>query len=201
MTEIVQVRVDSVVFADDLYPRDTFDQETVNRYRQAIDRLPPIEITHENYLIDGYHRLIAHRIEQREMIAAKIEHLNREDVLWEATARNAKHGRQLNRDEKSRLGRRFYTDGRLVPEIADALSVTERTVMNWTHDQRQKEQGERDQHIWELWLQCYTERDIESALDISHTTAHRLVQKRKDSFLNQPPDSLPGTGTRRRTRR
>jgi len=188
--EAIQVRVDSVVFADDLYPRDAFDQETVNRYRQAIDRLPPIEITHESFLIDGYHRLIAHRIEQRETIAAKVEHLNREDVLREATARNARHGRQLGQEEKSKLGRLFYDGGRAIPEIAEVLSVTERAVMNWTQDQRQKEKDERDQHVWDLWLQCNTERDIESALNISQATAHRLIQKRKDSFLNQVPDSL-----------
>jgi hypothetical protein len=40
----------------------------VNRYRLAIDEPPPMVVTDENVLVDGYHRLIAHRVEQRETI-------------------------------------------------------------------------------------------------------------------------------------
>ena len=89
MTEIKDIPIKAIQYMDDAYPREKWDQETVNRYRQAIDRLPPIQATHEYILIDGYHRLMAHRIEQREMIKAEVEQIGRDDVLWEATRRNA----------------------------------------------------------------------------------------------------------------
>ena len=63
---IVSVREDSR-----FYPREEYDESAVNRYRLDLDSLPPIMIAEDGTLLDGKHRLIAHRIEQRQTIKAR----------------------------------------------------------------------------------------------------------------------------------
>lgn len=187
------ISIESVIFDEAHYPRQQFDQETVNRYRQALDKLPPIEITHEGLLIDGYHRLIAHRIEQKPTIQATIETLDQSLVLWESVKRNARHGFQLAQKDKQKLGRRFYGDGKALTDIAEVLSVTERAVSNWTQDLRLAEKEERDSKIWEMWLACHTQEEIAQAVGLADKSS---VNKVLDGLKNgkfseiQPPDSL-----------
>ena len=56
MSEEKTIKIADVVIRDDLYPRSNRDMATVERYRQDLDVLPPIEINQRNELIDGYHR-------------------------------------------------------------------------------------------------------------------------------------------------
>lgn len=190
---VQEIPIEQVIFKDELYPRQQFDQETVNRYRQALDKLPPIEITHEGVLIDGYHRLIAHRIEQKPAIQATIETLDKSLVLWESVKRNARHGFQLNQKDKQKLGRRFYQDGKPLPDIAEVLSVTERAVSNWTQDLRQAEKEERDNKIWEMWLACHTQEEIGETVGLDKSNVGRDLDRLRNgklSELQHPPDSL-----------
>lgn len=187
------INIDTVIFEENLYPRNQFDQETVNRYRQSLDKLPPIEITHENILIDGYHRLIAHRIEQKPTIQATIETLDRNLVLWESAKRNAAHGFQLCQKDKQQLGRRFYQDGKSLTDIADVLSVTERAVSNWTQDLRQAEKEERNQKIWDLWLACKTQEEIAETVGIAQNSVSVTLDNIKNgklSEIDKVPDSF-----------
>jgi len=186
------LQLDSIIFDETLYPRHQFDQETVNRYRQSIDKLPPIQVTHENILIDGYHRLMAHRIEQKDTIQATIETLEKSMILWEAVKRNASHGFQLCQKDKQSLGRRFYQDGKTLDEIAGVLSVTESAVTKWTQDLRQAEKEERNQKIWDMWLSCHTQEKIAEAIGITDRTVREIIDTGKNSKLTKisAPDSL-----------
>lgn len=188
------VKVESVIFLDDVYPRDSFDQEAVNRYRQAIDMLPPIEITHEGILIDGYHRLIAHRVEQRETIQAIVEQLDKADVLWEATRRNAIHGLQLSMKDKKKLARRFYGEnGRKQADIAEVLSVSTGSISAWVRDLKEKQDEERDTKIWQMWLSCHTEQEIaDSVGDLTRQRINQILDNAR-KFKSEEiciPDSL-----------
>lgn len=192
MTE--EILIESVTYVDELYPRGGFDNEMVNHYRIAIDNLPPIEITHENILIDGYHRLIAHRMEGRETINAIVEELDQEDVLWEATKRNASHGLQLNMAEKKSLARKFFgLDDKTQAEIASVLSVTQPTVSNWVKDLKEEQDMERDAKIWQMWLACCTYNEIANVVGYADKTGPKAaVERLKNIKTNeiQPPDSL-----------
>lgn len=194
MNDVVKdVMLADVVIDETLYPRKQFDQDAVNRYRQAIDNLPPIEITHENYLIDGYHRLMAHRIEQRETIRATVEELDRDSVLWESARRNASHGLQLSQADKSSLGRKFFEQGKSIEEIAVVLSVTDRAIRDWTKALREAANEERDQKIIDMYLACNTWEAIAGVTGYSDKAAalnrFKTLQNGTLSEL-QPPASL-----------
>ncbi len=106
----MEVKVSEIAVDEASYPRSGFDNKIVNRYRLAIDELPQIVVTDEKVLVDGYHRLIAHRVEQRETIEAEEIRVARGEVLWEATKLNARHGHQLEKEDKARLARELHDE-------------------------------------------------------------------------------------------
>lgn len=68
--EIRSLRIDEIKADFEAYAyRDDLDGETVKRYQQIIDDLPPVDVfnTEEGLILaGGYHRLEAHRQEGRE---------------------------------------------------------------------------------------------------------------------------------------
>ena len=183
--------IDSVKFVKDFYPRFEFDNETVNSYRLAIDDLPPIIVTQEGFLVDGYHRFVAHKLEGRKEIAVEIVDIPQDRILWEATKRNADHGKQLSMKEKRFLARQFYeNNGVTQVEIKGVLSVSESTLSNWLSDLVREAKEQQKQQIIDLYLQCSTYEEICTKLSVSKSTISELVQKLKNEFLYYAPDSL-----------
>ena len=152
---IADVRLDA-----DLYPRDSHDDATVTLYRDAIDRLPPIIVTHEGWLVDGYHRYLACIGEGHQEIAAEVITLDRDGVLLEAVRRNATHGKQLKRAEKQRLARALFSQipqpkvAEKIAALAALLAVTDHAIRDWTKDLARAANEERDERMWQAWLAC-----------------------------------------------
>lgn len=97
------------------------------------------------------------------------------------------------------MGRTFYTQGKLISDIAKLLSVDTRSVERWTSDVRQKEKEERDQQIWELYLQCYPEdgicrviADLYPQIALSDRSGiNKIIEKKRQlSEIHVSPDSL-----------
>lgn len=73
------------------------DPETVARYQEVLDKLPPIEVwrdpeTDKIYLIDGRHRREAHRVEGRSEIQVTWLQGTFEDMLVRSRVANMGHG-------------------------------------------------------------------------------------------------------------
>ena len=118
----MRLPLDQIEVRKDLYPRFEYDKETVNSYRLSIDELPPIVISESHILIDGYHRLIAHRIEQKEDIEVEILPITDEmEILKEAIRRNSTHGKRLSREEKKKWANKLYDDNESVKDIATIM--------------------------------------------------------------------------------
>jgi len=185
------VELDSVIVLVDVYPRDGFDNETVNSYASNVDALPPIIVTKENILVDGYHRLLAHKLCGKKQIKAEIRDIPKERILWEATKLNAKHGKQLRMDEKRRLARTFYSNNHCTyAEISEVLAVKESTLSNWLSDLVQEAKEEQKRQIIDLYLQCLTQEEISDKVGISRSRISEIVDKFKSEFSDKPPESL-----------
>jgi hypothetical protein len=92
----ITLGVDDVEFVKELYPRVREDDAAIERYRAAIDRLPPIVVARGRVLVDGFHRWQAHRREHIATIEAEdLGDLTETEILKESIRRNATHGRQL----------------------------------------------------------------------------------------------------------
>ena len=121
----VSIAVADVEFVKELYPRLREDDAAIERYRAAIDRLPPIIVARGRVLVDGFHRWQAYRREEVETInAIDLGNLTDIEILKQSVRRNASHGRQLDDGDKRRMAAEFYRLGmRDEAEMVDLLSI------------------------------------------------------------------------------
>src|SRR5690348_5976476 len=105
----VLVPIDSVRFVKELYARLRQDDDTVERYRAAIGLLPPITTARGGVLVDGLHRVTAHKREGKTEIAAEeLGNLSDAEIVRESIKRNAAHGHQLSQADKKRLAGQLW---------------------------------------------------------------------------------------------
>lgn len=188
------IPTEDVRFVKTLYPRLREDNAAIERYRSALDRLPPITVARDGVLVDGFHRWQAHRREgSAEIMAENLGNLTDSEIIRESVTRNATHGQQLSAGDKQRLAGQLWPtldrDTR-VAELAGLLSVSERSIQAWTKDARKQEKAELQARAWDLWLDCQSTREIESAIGVDHDTAAGwLSEQRKDAGFRQPPAS------------
>lgn len=174
-------RVDEVIVREDLYPRLKSDPALVQRYAAILDVLPPIEVNQHNILIDGYHRLTAHRKMEAETIQAVVTETESDiDLLALAIERNASHGYQLSEDDKRKQAIRLYAagTGKSKEEIKRILSVSLRSVQAYLENIDKQLEEERKQAIIDMWLTCETEDAIASAFGYkSRTTVEDTLSR------------------------
>lgn len=174
----MKIKIVDVRFIKELYPRFELDNYTVNQYRQSIDQLPPILISNNNILIDGYHRIQAHKLEELDEIEYEIfDTEDEKEILLEAIRRNSTHGKQLAIEEKRKLAPKLYSMGISLVNIQDILSIGKTKVYDWTQNLRDKETDERNAEIIELYLQCWSLEEIAEKFDKTHPTISSVVKK------------------------
>jgi hypothetical protein len=186
--------IGTVRLVKELYPRLKKDDAAIERYRAALDRLPPITIARDGVLVDGFHRWQAHLAEgSTEIQAEHLGDLTDSEIIRESIRRNAAHGQQLSAADKRRLaGKLWPTLDRKtrVAELAELLSVSDRAVQDWTKDARAQEKKEQQAKAWDLWLNCHTQQEIAEQLGIpQQTIADWLTEKRKDAESGKAPES------------
>ena len=107
----MEIRIDEIKADFEAYAyRDNLDGETVTRYQQIIDDLPPVDVfnTEEGLILaGGYHRLEAHRQEGRETITANIHQGTVFEAKMFACKANAQHGLNMTASERKRSRRDF----------------------------------------------------------------------------------------------
>jgi len=184
-----------VEYVKELYPRLKPDDSAIERYRDAIDNLPPIVVARGRVLVDGYHRWQAHRREDAEQIEAEdLGDLTDTEIFNESIRRNAQHGQQLSTADKRQLaGKLWQTLAHLLnaertAEIATLLAVSERAVQAWTKDARADEKKAAQAKAWDLWLDCFEQKDIATELGVSEGTISEWFKNRK-SAETEPPES------------
>lgn len=102
--------IKDLVFDEDVYPRMKVGWLTAYQYAQAIKagaEFPAIIVgfyKDRYYVIDGWHRVEAHRVLKEQMIQAIIyEYSSKRDMFADAVVLNVVHGRQLSVQERVRI--------------------------------------------------------------------------------------------------
>jgi hypothetical protein len=190
-----QISVTDVRYVKELYPRLKPNDEVVERYRDALDNLPPIVVARDGVLVDGYHRWQAHVREGVETIAAEnLGDLTDAEILRESITRNATHGQQMSRQDKQRMAARLWSAfadvkaADRVKDIAALLAVSERAVQAWTKDARKAEKEEQQDKAWDLWLDCFEQKAIAEQMGVSEGSVSEWFKERK-SAETEPPES------------
>lgn len=188
------MKTSDVRLVKELYPRLDHDEAAIERYRVAIDRLPPIVVARGGILVDGYHRWQAYRREDLTMIPADdLGDLTDDEILRESVRLNATHGQQLSKADKAKLARQLwpaFDRTSAVAEIAELLSVSERSVQLWTREARDAAKAELQAEAWDLWLDCMTEQEIADRIGSKQQTVNGwLTEKRNSADFGTPPES------------
>lgn len=194
----MRYKIDDIVVDFNTYPRTKPDGDVIKQYRQNIDSLPPISVQKaKKILIDGFHRLRAHIEEGKKEIEVDFVDIPENEILKYAIIQNARHGRQLESEEKERWVRHFWENGYKdeYDELEEIFAISRRTIQDWTKDIRQKEDDVRDQKILDLWLRCWTQEEIADETGVTQQTiANKVESITKNSKIveicNAPPASL-----------
>lgn len=183
-TDVQAIPTGSVRFVKELYPRLKPHDDVVERYRDALDNLPPIVVARDGVLVDGYHRWQAHVREGAETIVAEhLGDLTDLEIVKESVRRNADHGQQLTRGDKKRMADDLYRRGvHDVGELKILLSVTDSTLETYLLDARRDEKRRRQELAWSMWLDCRSPTDVEAELGVTDQTVTNWISK----FLNDP---------------
>jgi len=188
-----EIRVADVVLREDLYPRIQLDPATVQKYAEDLSVLPPIEVNQHNILIDGKHRLTAHKKNGVETIKAEVtETASENDLLALAIKRNAAHGLQLSLRDKKTMAVRLYHSGQGMTkaEIADVLSVSERSVASYLADIDKDLRQQKKERIFDMWMSCHTQEQIAQAVGIAQKTVDDSTKVLADLENLQKPLKL-----------
>ncbi len=130
--ESVQL-LSEIVIDESIQVRSRLDKDTVERYREVLDDLPPVlvfDIDGRLFLVDGFHRFTAASREGRAAIKCEIRWGTREDAEEAAISENARHGRPLARGDKEIAVRRLLGRKRSTRDIARIVSCSQSLVMN-----------------------------------------------------------------------
>jgi transcriptional regulator with XRE-family HTH domain len=192
MTEIA---LSAVVFDATIYPRVEWLQATVNRYAEALnadEQFPPIVLEPDtNRLLDGMHRLQAHKQAMRDTIS----------VVWQevpagvppklfAASLSAKHGDRIKGDELRAIAREIAEDN---PDydlktIASYAGVTRQTVSKWVGDIVEHRRNVRQVIAVLLARAGWSQQQIADSLGVSQRTVSNDVKA--DILANVTEDLL-----------
>jgi ParB-like chromosome segregation protein Spo0J len=187
----ISLNIDQIDYRKDLYPRFEPDQSQIRSYAKALDNLPPIEVNQDNILIDGYHRWKAHALEDETQVAATVTHTESEkEVKRLAYRRNSHHGMQLSNEEKKTFAQEMV--GRMdTDKLASILSVTERTIQNWTSRQRKALRRKKKRKAFQLYLRAWhTQQSVADLINEEFGEEHgkgwvsKLIEKLSERKLS-----------------
>jgi predicted transcriptional regulator len=174
------IKTDEVKVDEARYPRIGISLEVVERYRLILDKLPLIAINKNKILIDGRHRLEAHKREGRKSIEAEVVDIPDEQILVEAIKRN-RHGLPLCEADRVDLARRLYKQGMTEAKIADTLDVTQPAVSGWVKWVKIEMGQERDNKIMTMYKESdKTQDEIAEILGISQATVSETIRKQNE---------------------
>lgn len=194
MTETQTIKTADVRFVKELYPRLREDDAAIERYRAAIDRLPPIVVARGGVLVDGFHRWQAYRKEGIETVPAEdLGDLTEGEILKESVRRNASHGRQLETKDKRRMADMLWRQGtRDESELCELLSITPKTCGEYLRDAKRDEKERQKAELWDRWLNCEwaSFAEAEQATGVSDKTIKAWVSEFSNALeFSEPPDS------------
>lgn len=191
LKELKTVKVEEVVFRKDLYPRFNHDQEKAQEYASNIDNLPPILVNQRYELIDGFHRLTAHRLARKADINCEIHETGSDAELLEMAIRtNATHGLQLSQADKKMMAIKLYGAGERTADrkkaLSTLLSVGLSTITGWVTDLDKAAREERAATIKEMWHRCFTSEEIGEAVGLPRRTVDDQLSAILTDLLKSP---------------
>ena len=179
------VKISELKRLKEFYPREDIDEKLVNEYVKMLKEgrePPPISITDDNIIADGWHRTEAHervgRIEIRAVVVKKGDNL-----LLTGASLNSKQSKPMTDAEKRSVAIKVLADNPdlSIEKIADDLGVSKSSVYEWTKELRESRDFRKKQRALELHAQGKTEKEIEAETGVPRRTVSDWLAENSSS--------------------
>jgi len=176
---IVEIELDQIIVPQGMLPRVITGtvQEKVQEYAEMLEQgveFDPIVVWKREdgyWIVDGMHRVEAHRRVGRTTIRAKLVELKDElEYRKEAIKANLKHGLPLMREERIILAQTLYKLGVSQVELQKLFGVSERTLYYWLGSIKVQEKEELKEKVFQLRAQGLTQEEVAKELGIPQKT-------------------------------
>ena len=182
-----RVNISDLKLDNSIWPRSSLDEEAIERYRDCLEDLPPIVVDKETMtVLDGWHRVEAHKREGVETISVKYDSCAPHLLLAKSYALNARHGLPVDNEVRDQIivglsqGKDGY-DPMGEEEIAQTMGISQQRVSkilvnlqlssNFTSDKAKVREAIR------LFLQGMSHRKIADRFKVSHPTISSVVRE------------------------
>ena len=176
-------------------PRDRRAAETIARYAEYPNRLPPILLSQSEDLeldllpCDGLSRLRAwDEVGWDEIPCRRVQVHSRKDFFALAVQSNTTHGQPLTLEERKRAARNLFDQRMGKGNIASIVGRSIRTVRGWLRAYKEERKQEDRRKARELSEQGLSFREIGEQLGRHHTTISRWLS---DGADRQPCQNAP----------
>jgi hypothetical protein len=181
--EALNIAIKKVVQDQGIYPRFNTDIERIRLFAELLDcdtRFPPIKVVRENgffVLLDGQHRLEAHRQAGKERIPCEVWKIKKEHRRLAAARFNHMSSKPLTAKELQKTIRDAWEidEIREANEIATHLNCSVRYVRRVLQSVRQREKEKVKKEIVKLSREGVSVRDIGKTLQIAKSTVSDTV--------------------------
>lgn len=185
------VPVDQIVWDPKIYPRQKWNTSTIERYVDALmagEEFPPIVLEEgTNRLLDGKHRLEAHRKAEVEQISVEWRTVPAGISAKRYAARlSARHGDRMSNADLKALA---IEEAEAEPKAFDVASfvremgVAERTVYDWVGHILSREREQRQWSAFRLSMLGWQGKDIAEILEVDPATISRDLQNCESAVL------------------
>lgn len=199
------VVLDAVELDPAIYPRAGWSDSTVARYAEALaadEAFPPIVLeSGSNRLLDGMHRLRAHRAAGREAIAVEYHQIpDGVPAKLYAASLSARNGDRISGEEMRQIAREIATANPdfSVVVIAKHLGITRKTVGKYVGDIAERRREVRRAQASILKSVGWTQKDIAEQVGVRQPTVSEWLSEMSndpspitEDLLREAADGLP----------
>jgi ParB-like chromosome segregation protein Spo0J len=126
VAERATLSLNDLVLINELNPRERLNEETIIRYMECFESLPPVRVQRgTNVVVDGFHRVEAAIRLGLEAVPIQEEPIPDDELRMVAGLANVQHGQPLTRAERNKLAVALVRNyGKLREEAAELLGMS-----------------------------------------------------------------------------
>jgi transcriptional regulator with XRE-family HTH domain len=191
MNVVLELQIKAIHIPWDLLPRVITgrSEDKVKEYVDMIEsgvEFDPILVwdkgNGEYWVIDGVHRIEAHKRVGRSTIKAElISCENETDYRIKAIQANLKHGLPLKKEEKIILAQELYYKHNIsLEELCKIFGVSERTIYRWIGDVIKQKKEDLKEQALQLREKGFTQEKVASLLKVDQATISRWEKEKNE---------------------
>ena len=166
-----------------VYCRLTINPDTVELYMENINKLPPVTVNKNKILINGAHRIQAHKEKGKTEIEAEIVDVPDGLVFIDSIKRNRTQGKQLTKYDRQHSAVLLYQQGVTdLHEVAEILDVHYDSAVRWTRHIRNNEIKKRNAEILALAREGKTQKEIAAKVGVDQSRVSQII-KNNDEII------------------